>query len=157
MEAAIFTYPLKIQRNGEWVFQTRYNIYVRIHTCIHCTYSSQCDTFGESGDVPLTSEQARVVTHPIRKGETIKVIAFAGMYNTILSYIMQRIDSTSKDIKIFLYSCILGTGKTTTLVEFAKRNRNLSIGYCVYNRWFNKINGILYSRKNCQELNLSVR
>ena len=28
----------------------------------------------------------------------------------------------------------IGTGKTTTLVQFAKRNRHLSIGYCVYNR-----------------------
>jgi hypothetical protein len=69
--------------NVEWVFQTHYNVYVRIHACIHCTYSSQCDTFCEPGDVPLTSEQARVATHPIRRGETIKVIAFAGKYNIV--------------------------------------------------------------------------
>ena len=45
----------------------------------YCLYSSQCGMFCESGDVPLTLEQARVVTYPIQKGETIKVIAFAGM------------------------------------------------------------------------------
>ena len=57
----------------------------REHVTMYCacinivyTYSSQCGTFCESGDVPLTSEQARVVTYPIQKGETIKVIAFAG-------------------------------------------------------------------------------
>ena len=44
----------------------------------YCPHSSQCGTFCESGDVLLTSEQARVVTYPIQKGETIKVIAFAG-------------------------------------------------------------------------------
>ena len=36
--------------------------------------------FSEAGEVPLTSEQARVVTYPIKEGETLKIIAFAGMY-----------------------------------------------------------------------------
>ena len=36
---------------------------------------------------------------------------------------------------MFTYSFYFpGTGKTTTLVQFAKRNRHLSIGYCVYNK-----------------------
>ena len=36
------------------------------------------DALSESDDVVMTSEQSRVVAHPLRKGETLKVIAFAG-------------------------------------------------------------------------------
>ena len=42
------------------------------------TISAFSDMYCEARDVAMTSEQARVVVYPIRKGETIKVIAFAG-------------------------------------------------------------------------------
>ena len=34
--------------------------------------------FCEADDITMTSEQARVVVHPITRGEVLKVVAFAG-------------------------------------------------------------------------------
>ena len=53
-------------------------LYIHVHGVYICTCSSQRGTFYEYGDIPLTSEQSRVVSYPIKKGEILKVIAFAG-------------------------------------------------------------------------------
>ena len=42
-------------------------------------YSAYSDTYGEFNDIIMTSEQSRVVVHPVLPGKTIKVIAFAGI------------------------------------------------------------------------------
>ena len=92
---------------------------------MHSAYS---DTYGGLNDIIMTSEQSRVVVHPVQAGKTIKVIAFAGIHQSSMFNWLKCI------VQCSLILSIPGTGKTTTLVQFAKRNYHLNIGYCVYNK-----------------------
>jgi hypothetical protein len=46
--------------------------------------SAYSDTYGELNDIIMTSEQSRVAVHPVQKGKTVKVIAFAGTYTSAI-------------------------------------------------------------------------
>ena len=64
-----------------------YTVHVHVCTCT-CTYTVHVcacvcmflhsANFCEPDDITMTSEQARVVVHPITRGEVLKVVAFAG-------------------------------------------------------------------------------
>ena len=106
------------------------------------------------GVVSLTHEQSRIVNHPIKPGDVVKVVAFAGQYKVeYLTLSLSLSLSLSHSLTLSL-SLSLGTGKTTTLLHFALSHPNHRFLYLVYNKSVQELASKVFPKSNvtCKSL-----
>ena len=85
----------------------------------------------------MTHEQQRICNHNVGSGETIKIVAFAGKFFAVMTFIAKN---QIFFIKIYSFENVIkivqtGTGKTTTLVRYTQLRPSLKFLLIVYNRY----------------------
>ena len=134
------------------------------HMCTHTHMFTPTHKSSGGSSLKLTSEQLRIVNHRLQPGDIVKVVAFAGqcVFLCVCVCVCACVCAcmcvcvcvcvgvcicVSRPVCVlcvclhvhilvcmFSCSCFLGTGKTTTLQNFARLNPHIKFLYCVFNK-----------------------